>query len=238
MNRDFKGIWVPKEVWLDENLSWIEKFLLVEIDSLDNADGCWASNGYFAKFFGVSKDRISKLISGLHKKGYVSVELVYKDGTKTLDKRIVRITDRYRYKQLGGIGVNNDRGIGVNNEDNNTSFNNTVNNTSTKDILSGKAEPRIPFKEIVDYLNQETGSRYKHTSKKTQSLIRARFNDGFTLDDFKKVIDIKTAEWKDTDMSKFLRPETLFGTKFESYLNQKQFVKGGYDGPTRYDELF
>lgn len=115
---------------------------------------------------------------------------------------------------------------------------NKLNTNNTKDILSGKAEPRIPFKEIIDYLNEKTGSRYKHTSKKTQSLIKARVNESFTLDDFKKVIDIKTDEWKDTDMSKFLRPETLFGTKFESYLNQKQVTKGGYDGPTRYDELF
>lgn len=137
MERDFKGIWVPKEVWLDKELSWIEKFLLVEIDSLDNEEGCWASNEYFSKFFGVSKDRISKLISGLKRKGYLTVQLVYKEGTKTIDKRIVRITHRYRRKCLEGVGGNADTRIGEsadtpigeNTEDNNTSINNTVNNT-------------------------------------------------------------------------------------------------------------
>ncbi|MDB1690071.1 helix-turn-helix domain-containing protein [Enterococcus casseliflavus] len=129
MERAFKGIWIPKEVWLDENLSWIEKFLLVEIDSLDNEKGCWANNEYFAKFFGVSKDRISRLISSLNKKGYITVEFLYKDGTKAIEKRIVRITNTYRCKQLEGIGENTNRGIGENTKDNNTSINNTINNT-------------------------------------------------------------------------------------------------------------
>lgn len=129
MERSFKGIWIPKDVWLDENLSWIEKFLLVEIDSLDNEKGCWANNEYFAKFFGVSKDRISRLISSLNKKGYITVELSYKQGTKAIEKRIVRITNTYRRKQLEGIGENTNRGIGENTKDNNTSINNTFNNT-------------------------------------------------------------------------------------------------------------
>ena len=80
----------------------------------------------------------------------------------------------------------------------------------------------IPYKEIISYLNVKTSSAYKPATKKTQSLIKARFNEGFTLDDFKKVIDNKVAEWlNDSKMSQYLRPETLFGTKFESYLNQK-----------------
>jgi uncharacterized phage protein (TIGR02220 family) len=82
---------------------------------------------------------------------------------------------------------------------------------------------KIPYQDIVSYLNEKTSSSYRHTTKKTQDLIKARWNDGFRLEDFKKVIDIKTAEWlNNPDMNKFLRPETLFGTKFESYLNQKQ----------------
>ncbi|EDN8810076.1 DNA replication protein [Listeria monocytogenes] len=74
---------------------------------------------------------------------------------------------------------------------------------------------------IVDYLNQKTGTKYKASSQKTKKHISARLGEGFSVDDFKKVIDIKTAEWlNDTNMRKYLRPETLFGTKFESYLNQ------------------
>lgn len=79
----------------------------------------------------------------------------------------------------------------------------------------------IPFLDIVEYLNKKTGRQYKHTTDKTKRFIRARWNEGFRLADFKRVIDVKCAEWlNDPKMSKYLRPETLFGTKFESYLNQ------------------
>lgn len=84
-----------------------------------------------------------------------------------------------------------------------------------------KAEPSIPYKEITEYLNKRTGANYRHTTKKTKDLIKARFNEKFTLEDFKEVIDKKCVEWMNTDMQKYLRPETLFGTKFESYLNQQ-----------------
>ncbi|NEZ68466.1 conserved phage C-terminal domain-containing protein [Pediococcus pentosaceus] len=89
---------------------------------------------------------------------------------------------------------------------------------------SSNDEPHIDletFKEIISYLNEKAGTKYRASGSKTQRLIKARFNDGFNDEDFKKVIDIKVAEWSGTDMAKYLRPETLFGTKFESYLNQK-----------------
>lgn len=76
-------------------------------------------------------------------------------------------------------------------------------------------------KEILEYLNSRLSTNYKSTSKKTQSLVRARLNDGYTVDDFKKVINTKCDEWLSTSMSKYLRPETLFSNKFESYLNQQ-----------------
>ncbi|MCV3319157.1 conserved phage C-terminal domain-containing protein [Pediococcus pentosaceus] len=89
---------------------------------------------------------------------------------------------------------------------------------------SSNNEPHIDlktFKEIISYLNEKAGTKYRASGSKTQRLIKARFNDGFNDEDFKKVIDIKVAEWSGTDMAKYLRPETLFGTKFESYLNQE-----------------
>ncbi|MCT4381584.1 conserved phage C-terminal domain-containing protein [Leuconostoc pseudomesenteroides] len=96
-----------------------------------------------------------------------------------------------------------------------------------KDILSGSDEPdRIPYKEIVDYLNKKTGSKYRSSGSKTKTLIKARVHDGFELKDFKQVIDIKTEQWlSDQKMNKFLRPETLFGTKFEGYLNENKSNK-------------
>lgn len=74
--------------------------------------------------------------------------------------------------------------------------------------------------EIIDYLNLKTGKSYKHTTKKTQSLIKARLNEHFTVDDFKKVIDNMCAKWIGTKWEEFLRPNTLFAGKFDDYLNQ------------------
>lgn len=79
----------------------------------------------------------------------------------------------------------------------------------------------IPYKDIVSHLNSKLSSFYKSSSKKTQDLITARFNEGFTFENFKAVIDKKVAAWRDDPkMSAFLRPETLFGPKFEGYLNE------------------
>lgn len=83
-------------------------------------------------------------------------------------------------------------------------------------------EKKIPYVEIIDYLNLKTSKNYKYSTAKTKSFIKARWEEGFRLDDFKKVVDVKCAEWlKSNDMNQYLRPDTLFGTKFEGYLNQK-----------------
>lgn len=73
--------------------------------------------------------------------------------------------------------------------------------------------------DVIEYLNGKAGTSYRANAQATQRHINARVADGFTLDDFKSVIDKKCAEWLGSDMAKYLRPETLFGSKFESYLN-------------------
>lgn len=78
----------------------------------------------------------------------------------------------------------------------------------------------IPYGKIIDYLNNKLGTHYKVETKKTRDLIKARFNDGFKLEDFIIVIDKKYEDWKNSEQAKYLRPETLFGNRFESYLNQ------------------
>ncbi len=83
------------------------------------------------------------------------------------------------------------------------------------------------YKAVVSYLNEKAGTKYKHTSSKTQTAIHARLADGFSLDDFKTVIDKKSKEWIGTEFEKYLRPETLFGPKFEGYLNGKQTERTG-----------
>ena len=104
------------------------------------------------------------------------------------------------------------------NTTNNLSIQSTNNTNST-----AKAEPPIPYSEIVDYLNLKTKSNFRSSAKETQRLIKARFNDGFTFENFKQVIDTKANEWLfNQQMAIYLRPKTLFGTNFESYLNQRR----------------
>lgn len=73
---------------------------------------------------------------------------------------------------------------------------------------------------VIDYLNRKASTNYKSTTKNTQSFINARLKEGHTVEDFKRVIDSKSKEWLNTDFEKYLRPATLFGTKFENYLNE------------------
>ena len=87
---------------------------------------------------------------------------------------------------------------------------------------SAEAEPKSIHKDVIDYLNGKIGARYKASSAINKRLIDARVKEGYKLDDFKRVIDNKVASWShDQKMSKYLRPQTLFGTKFESYLNER-----------------
>lgn len=85
------------------------------------------------------------------------------------------------------------------------------------------------IKYIVEYLNQTCETRYKHSTVNTQKHIKARLKDGYVFEDFKTVIDKKAKEWKGTDMEKYLCPDTLFGSKFEKYLNQN-ISSGGNSG--------
>lgn len=95
----------------------------------------------------------------------------------------------------------------------------TENTTENNNVVKHDNASAV-YKNIVDYLNAKSSKSYRHTTKKTQQLIKARLAEGFTVDDFRTVIDKKVSEWKGTDLEQYIRPETLFGTKFESYLQQ------------------
>lgn len=89
-------------------------------------------------------------------------------------------------------------------------------------LYNADDKEKIPFQTIIDYLNLKAGTKYRASSAKTKHFIKSRWNEGFREEDFKQVIDIKIRQWLyDPKMNKFLRPETLFGTKFESYLNER-----------------
>lgn len=105
-----------------------------------------------------------------------------------------------------------------------TSLNNTsLNNTSLKEkkFVEQKPDP-IPYREIIDYLNQKAGKNYKHTAAGNKKVIKARWKEGCRLDQFKLVVDKKCQDWlNDENMNQYLRPATLFGQKFDQYYNQK-----------------
>ena len=112
----------------------------------------------------------------------------------------------------------------------------TDNNINNKeDDLNNDKDIEV-IKNIISYLNKVCGTRYRHSTPSTQKKIKARLNEGFTEQDFVRVIDTKFAQWgSDKKMCEFLRPETLFGTKFESYLNQKQVGSNSADA---FEEFF
>lgn len=113
----------------------------------------------------------------------------------------------------------------------NTKLSNTKLSNSNKlkdkgNMSGSKEQDNIPYKEIVDYLNEKTGKNFKVGTDATRRVIKARFAEKNTLADFKKVIDVKSAEWRnDVKMQRYLQPSTLFGTKFEGYLNQSVGIK-------------
>lgn len=106
----------------------------------------------------------------------------------------------------------------------NVTSNVTVTASNATDIDIDKEKEKEKEKEINDivaYLNEKSGKQFRPHSKTTRQLIRARMTDGYTLEDFRKVIDTKCLEWIGTRQEGYLRPETLFGAKFEGYLQQR-----------------
>jgi phage replication O-like protein O len=92
---------------------------------------------------------------------------------------------------------------------------------TTKDILKDNPKDKIPYVEIIDYLNLKTGKHFSASTSATRAVIHARAKEGFTPEQFRLVVDIKAPQWSgDPDMDKYLRPSTLFGAKFEAYLNE------------------
>lgn len=113
-------------------------------------------------------------------------------------------------------------------------------NSTEEDI--DKEKDKELYISIVGHLNEKAGTNYKPSSAKTRTAIHARLSEGFTVEDFKTVINKKCADWLGTEYEKFLRPETLFGTKFEGYLNAKVTPKSGKanidESKTDLDDLF
>ena len=99
-------------------------------------------------------------------------------------------------------------------------FNQQQSNNNLTTLSKKKEKNNNIYSLVIDYLNRKANTNYRSSTKNTQSFINARVSEGFTVEDFKKVIDSKSKDWIGTEWEKYLRPATLFGTKFENYLNE------------------
>lgn len=97
-------------------------------------------------------------------------------------------------------------------------------------VLDNKYNNNNIYNVVLQYLNEKANTKFRSNSKTTQSHINARIAEGFSIDDFKIVIDKKCSEWLGTEFEQYLRPQTLFGTKFESYLNAPAKPRKGKNG--------
>lgn len=173
-NRRFEGIWIPANIWLSETLTLQEKIFLVEIKSLDNEQGCFASNEHFSKLFQLSKSRCSEVINRLKEKNLIRIQFTYKEGSKQIERRTIRVNLGHDLFNEGirkteapireierGVRYVEDPPSG-NAKDNNTLFNNTsINTTATTNDRSrevfNSVQQNIRFNlspieiETVDY---------------------------------------------------------------------------------------
>lgn len=198
------------------------RILLLIATHLNHKKEAWPGIKRLMELSGLNRDRVYSCINNLIELGCIERHQSKKtDGTFT--RRIYKLTQKYiktyvhttntelsEIEPLPENSVNGEIRIRQNQEG-------EVLNSKEHIVELGNS---TAYKEIVAYLNERTKSKYRHTTKKTQALIRARLREGFSLDDFKRVIDVKARKWINTQMQDYLRPQTLFGTKFEAYLNE------------------
>ena len=219
MNREFRGIWIPKDIWLNKDLSTNEKVLLAEIDSLGgSSDGCFASNQYFADFFDLSKDRISRLMSGLKNKGYVTVELVYKEGTCEVDKRIIKLNPYSYFYQ----GVQNHQGgIGENTKDITNNYNINNNNKTSKKKTT--KEVRHKYGEFKNVL----------LSDKDLEKLKTEYGEELVEKYIKKM-----DEWIELNGRRYKNYYLALRQWMNKEVSKKQEKVEKQEGDTKYDEEY
>lgn len=158
MERNFKGVWIPAEIWLTRGLSLVEKVMLVEIDSLQHPErGCYASNAHFAEFFGLSNSRVSEIITSLAEKGMVTVELMRK-GRMIVERRI-RLVEAFEKPKTSSENTTNpirktEEGYSEKAQGSNTKSSNTGEEEQGADAPSPRKRNACPAQAIVDLFNQ------------------------------------------------------------------------------------
>ena len=161
------------------------------------------------KVLGLTTQKVRTILKNLEKKGYIEFLTSGSKGKESTLKITIK-------QQLFNNNVTNiSEQLQQVEGDKQQQSNNNVTTLSKK-----KENNNNIYSLVIDYLNKKASTNYRATTKNTQSFINARVKEGYTVEDFKKVIDSKSREWLNTDFEKYLRPATLFGTKFENYLNE------------------
>ncbi|EJA6351312.1 TPA: conserved phage C-terminal domain-containing protein [Clostridioides difficile] len=194
-----------------------------------------------SKKSGCSESQVKKVIKSLENKELIKKENRTKLNSKEKDSNIYFVLTAKISRAYGDLPVGHsethpracgDLPVGhvvTSNKTNINKTNLTNNIYSSVEQKEEKTKDKEIYKRVIDYLNKTADKSFKSTTKKTISLIDARLKEGFTEEEFYKVIDNKVLNWLDNDkMNAYLRPETLFGNKFESYLNEtpKKSLKG------------
>lgn len=189
-----KGLWIPAEILLNNDLSYKEKIVLSMVLYLsDDTGSCFASNKYIASIVNVTSDRVSKIVSSLKDKGYVDVNLKYKIDTKEIEERqiipIAENINRYSEKDLKGIGKNNYSGsqkqlhpIGENDEDIRKSYNKLK---DKEDFLVTDVEHKEQSRVIINNIkNKNNYNKELQIKKNNKANFEQRDYTGF---DFTKL---------------------------------------------------
>ena len=185
---------------------------------------CYFSFSLIESIADINRKKALRIIKELEDEGFI--EWVFKSKSKH-KKSIIKLLERGTGKSTGrgtgrgtGESIEN-KGIEQDKEPVKAPVEEPV-----KEPLSKKQSKKQNniysevINEVIEYLNLKANKKLRANTKETVKLISARLEDNYTLDDFKKVIDIKTAEWINTDFKRYLQPSTLFGSKFDEYLNQ------------------
>ena len=162
------------------------------------------------KVLGLTTQKVRTILKNLEKKGYIEFLTSGSKGKESTLKITIK-------QQLFNNNVTNKSEQLQQVEGGKQQQSN--NNVTTLSKKKEKDNNNI-YSLVIDYLNKKASTNYRASTKNTQSFINARVKEGYTVEDFKKVIDSKSKEWLNTDFEKYLRPATLFGSKFENYLNE------------------
>ena len=186
------------------------------------------NDGYFYKSYKeweeelhLSKYQVRRSTDKLKELNIVETALKKANGAPTLHYKIdLNTLQDWIVKKLNNGKLRN---LTMDSEETSKSLTEITTEITTENINMSDESDAAPYKTIIEYLNKKVNKKFSYKSVSNRKLIKARFNEGYKLDDFIKVIDIKTNEWiNDDKMKSYLQPSTLFrGSNFDKYLNQE-----------------